>query len=89
MGETVRFRPSSNKCANLKDLVNDPMMHKLRKFGTLEISKAYLACLKDCSGLLHYKPRNTNLWQYPLVVSSICYAPRKKKVSVGWSETVY
>ena len=21
-----------------------------------------------CSGLLHYKPRNTNLWQYPLVV---------------------
>ena len=32
-----------------------------------------------CSGLLHYKPRNTNLWQYPLVVSSISYAPRERK----------
>ena len=42
-----------------------------------------------CSGLLHYKPMNTNLWQYPLVVSSICCAPREKKVSAGWSETVY
>ena len=48
-----------------------------------------LSCL-ICSGLLHYKPRNTNLWQYPLAVSSISCAPRKREeVSVGWRETVY
>ena len=32
-----------------------------------------------CGGSLHYKPRNTNVWQYPLVVSSISYALRERK----------
>ena len=32
-----------------------------------------------CSGLLHYKPRNTNLQQYPLVVSSISCASRERR----------
>ena len=30
-------------------------------------------------GLLHYKPNNTNLRQYPLVVSSISCALRERK----------
>ena len=33
----------------------------------------------NCSGLLHYKPRNTNLQQYPLVDSRISCAPRERK----------
>ena len=37
-----------------------------------------------------YIPRNTNPRQYPLVVSRISCAPRKREeVSVGWRETVY
>ena len=32
---------------------------------------------------------NTYLWQYPLVVSRITYAPEREEVSVGWSENVY
>ena len=33
-----------------------------------------------CSGLLHFKPRNTNLQQYPLVIYRISCASRERKV---------
>ena len=36
-------------------------------------------CCRYCSGLLHYKPRNTNRQHCPLAVSSISCAPRERK----------
>ena len=35
--------------------------------------------IEKCGGLLHQKPRNANLQQYPLVVSGISRAPRTRK----------
>ena len=73
--------PAQSFTCSVPDIV---VIEKSTKAERAEMSR------RRCSGLLHYKPRNTNLWQYPLAVSSISCAPRKREeVSVGWRETVY
>ena len=47
--------------------------------------KCQLVCL-TCSGLLYYISRNTNLRRYPLVVSRISCAPRKREEVSVWLE---
>ena len=45
------------------------------------VAENEVRCLKlylvDCSGLLHQKPKDTNLEQYPLVASRVSSIPKK------------